>query len=175
VVDATARGKISMKIPGNDPDGACGRLADYLQAHKESIMKAWLAQARADTAVLSDALTQLELVDHVPRIFDAMVQALRNQCSRTKDDVQEVTARHTVIRWVQHYDLRAVLREVSLLRAEFIRHLLAFAEQDAGLTGQARLSNATTIHRILDDIVMDATDTFLKLKSRADEDGGNTA
>jgi hypothetical protein len=173
VVDATARGKISMKIPGNDPDGACGRLADYLQARRDSIVAAWLEQARADAAVLSDALTQPELVDHIPRIFDAMVQALRNRCNRTMDDVQEVTARHTVIRWVQHYDLRAVLREVSLLRTEFIRQMLAFDEQDAGLTSEARLSNATTVHRILDDIVMDATDTFLKLKDRADGDGGN--
>jgi len=133
-------------------------------------MKNWLAQARADSAVLSDSLTQLELVDHVPKIFDAVVQVLRNQCSETESDVQEITARHTVIRWVQHYDLRAVLREVSLLRTEFIRQLLAFDEQNRGLGSDAGLLNATTIHRILDDIVMDATDTFLRLKERDDGD-----
>lgn len=159
-----------MKNSESDPNGACGRLADYLQTHKDSLMEAWLAQARADSAVLSDSLTQLELVDHVPKIFDAMVQVLRNQCSRTESDVQEITARHTVIRWVQHYDLRAVLREVSLLRTEFIRQLFAFDEQNTDLGSDARNLNATTIHRILDDIVMDATDTFLRLKDRGDAD-----
>ena len=154
----------------SEANDACGLLADYLQTNKDLLMKEWLAQARGDSVVLSDALTQLELEDHVPKIFDAMIQALRNRCSATTSDVQEITARHTVIRWVQDYDLRAVLREVSLLRAGFIRQLLAFDEQMNGLSGHARLSNARTIHRILDDIVMDATDTFLKLRSHANGD-----
>lgn len=159
-----------MKNPANDQNGACGRLADYLEANKDLLMREWLNQARGDSAVLSDALTQLELVDHVPKIFDAMVEALRNRCIETTNDVQDITARHTVIRWVQRYDLRAVLREVSLLREAFIRQLLAFDEKTSDLSTDSRLLNATTIHRILDDIVMDATDVFLKLKSRADDD-----
>ena len=159
-----------MKNSTNDPNGACGRLADYLETNKNVLMREWLEQARGDSAVPSDSLTQLELVDHVPKIFDAVVQALRNRCSETTNDVQQITARHTVIRWVQRYDLRAVLREVSLLRAAFIRQLLAFDEQVSDLGSDSRLLNAITIHRILDDIVMDATDTFLKLASRADVD-----
>jgi len=145
-------------------------VADFLEANKVLLLKEWLARARGDPAVLSDALTQVELVDHVPAIFDAMIEALRNRNRVTTDDVQEITARHTVVRWVQDYDLRAVIREVSLLRTAFIRHMLAFDEQASGLGGESRLLNATTIHRILDDIVMDATDTFLKLERRADRD-----
>jgi len=157
-----------MNDPESSPHAACGRLADYLQSNKDSLVNGWLAHARADSEVLSDAMTQVELLDHVPRIFDAVVQALRNSCSQTKSDVQEITARHTVIRWVQRYDLRAVLREVSLLRTEFVGHLLAFDGQNSDLRGNGRLLNATTIHCILDDVVMDATDTFLKLKGRVE-------
>ncbi len=159
-----------MKNSANDQNGACGRLADYLEANKDLLMMEWLSQARGDSAVLSDALTHLELVDHVPKIFDAIVEVLRNRCSATANDVQEITARHTIIRWIQRYDLRSVLREVSLLRAAFTRQLLAFDEQTGGLSTDSRLLNATTVHRILDDIVMDATDTFLKLKTRSDDD-----
>ena len=159
-----------MKSSATDQNGACGQLADYLEANKDPLMKEWLSQARGDSAVLSDALTRLELVDHVPQIFDAIVEVLRNRCNATANDVQEITARHTIIRWIQHYDLRSVLREVSLLRGAFTRQLLAFDEQTSGLSTDSRLLNATTIHRILDDIVMDATDTFLKLKSRSDDD-----
>lgn len=148
---------------------ACGQLADYLQSHKEALIAEWLAQARKDSDVPTDLLTKLEIIDHVPNIFDAMILALRKRCSDTAmDQVQEVTARHTIIRWVQNYDLQAVLREVSLLRAQFIRHLLAFENAHPDLGSEARLLNSATIHSILDDIVMDATSTFLKLRARSD-------
>ena len=152
-------------------ENPCGRLADYLQSHKEALIAEWLAQARKDSDVPTDPLTKLEIIDHVPKIFDAMLMALRKQCSDTAmDQVQEVTARHTIIRWVQNYDVQAVLREVSLLRAQFIRHLLAFESEHPDFGSEARLVNSTTIHSILDDIVMDATETFLKLRARSEGD-----
>lgn len=157
-----------MTRPKADHDAACVRFAAHLQAQKDSMIKEWLAQVRADSAVATSSLSQPELVDHVPKVFDALVQALRNLCSETRSEVQEITARHTVIRWVQSYDLRAVLREVSLLRAEFVRELLAFDEQSEDLGAEARFANAKTVHSILDDIVWEATDTFLKLKDRDD-------
>lgn len=159
-----------MASPDNH-EAACGRLADYLQSHKEPLMSEWLAQAKIDSGVPSDSLTKLELVDHLPKIFDAMIQALRQRCSdTTMEHIHEITARHTVIRWVQRYDLPGVVREVSLLRAEFIRHLLIFDEQNPDVGMDARLLNSTTIHRILDGIVMDATDTYLNLRARRDGD-----
>ncbi len=152
-----------------DADEAGGRLADYLQANKDLLITDWLKEVRADPVVLSAALTEAELVDHVPQIFDAIVEAVRSQSSQTTGDVQDLTARHTIIRWVQRYDLRALLREVALLRAALIRQLLAFDAHTGDLGSDARLSNTMTIHRILDDIIIDGTDTFLKLKSRGDE------
>lgn len=152
----------------NDVNQACGRLADYLEMNKQLLLNDWLKQARADVVVLSDSLTHTELVDHVPMIFDAIIEAIGNRGVTTTSDIQDITARHTIIRWAQHYDLRAVLREVALLRAALIRQMVAFDELAGDLGSEARLFNTTTIHRILDDIVMDATETFLKLKSRDD-------
>lgn len=150
---------------------ACGQLADYLQAHKEPLISEWLAEARMDSGVPSGALSKLELVDHVPGIFDAVIEALRQRCSNTTmDQVQEITARHTVIRWVQRYDLTGVVREVSLLRAGFVRHLLVFDEENPDVGMDARLLNSLAIHRILDGIVMDATDTYLNLRARKEGD-----
>ena len=115
-----------MMISPNDEDAACGRLADHLEMNKKLVMTEWLKQARADSVVLSDPLNRLELMDHVPMIFDAIVKVIRDRCGETTGDVQDITARHTIIRWVQRYDLRAVLREVALLRAVLIRPLLVF-------------------------------------------------
>ena len=153
----------------SDPTGDCGRLADYLYDNKDSFMHKWLMQARNDQEVLSDGLSNFNLTDHVPKIFDAILEALRNQCSQTHSDVQAITARHTVIRWVQSYDLRAVLREVSLLRTEFVYAMFTFNEQNPAISGSSHRMNASIIHRILDGVVLDATETFFKLDGRAAE------
>ncbi len=149
----------------------CGRLAEYLQSHKESFIADWVAQVHKNSGVPSDPLTKLEIIDHVPVIFDAIIQALRQHSSdTTTEQVQKNAARHAIIRWAQGYNLQAVLREVSLLRAEFIPLLRAFEDEQQCFGSDAHLFTSTVIHRILDGVVMDATDVFFKLKTRGDGD-----
>lgn len=161
-----------MKNSKEHLESACGRLAEYLQSHKAALISEWVSQVCKDSDVPSDSMTKPEIIDHVPKIFDAIIQALRQHCNdTTMEQVQEVAARHTIIRWIEHYNLQAVLREVSLLRAEFIRLLHAFEDEHQYFDSNARLFTSTIIHRILDDIVLEAADTFLKLRVRADGDG----
>ena len=155
------------------PESASGCLAEYLQEHREAIISEWVAQVRKDSDVPTDSLTKPEIVDHVPQIFDATVQALRQQRSdAATEEVQRISTTHTIIRWAQDYDLQGMLREISLLRAELIRHLRAFEEEQRSLGSDAHLHTSTTIHIILDDIVLDATEAFLRLKAQA---GGDDA
>lgn len=153
-----------------DLESACGQLAEYLQSRQEALISEWVTQVRADSGVPSDSMTKPEIIDHVPMIFEAILHALRQQCGATAAQVQEIAARHTIIRWVQGYDLHAVLREVSLLRAALIHYSHAFEDEHQHISNDARLFTSTTIHHILDDLVMDATDTFLTLRARADRD-----
>ncbi len=88
------------------PHAACVRLADHLQERKAEMIQNWAARARADSDVLSNSMTQLELIDHVPKIFDALLHALRNESSQTPSEVQEVTARHTAISLLAHGNAR---------------------------------------------------------------------
>ncbi len=137
--------------------------------HKEAILISWLQEAASDPIIPSDALTRLEVLDHVPQMFDAMTHALRRHCSEAAmENVQDIASRHTIIRWIQQYDLQAVLREVSFLRKEFVRHLGLFDEQISDLSSHAHIFNAQTVHGILDDIVMEAAITFLSLKARGE-------
>lgn len=131
------------------------------------ILASWLKEAAADPIVPSEALSRIDLLDHVPQMFDAMVYALRKHCSEAAmEEVQDIASRHTIIRWVQQYDPKGVLREVSFLRREFIRYLDLFDQDNPGASSDARVFNALTVHGILDDIVMEATTTFLALKTR---------
>lgn len=145
---------------------ACGQLADWLQSNSPALISEWLVQVRSDAKVPSFSMTNPEIIDHVPQILEEIIEALRRECGTTPE-VQQVTARHTIVRWAQGYDLNAVIREVSLLRTVLILQSRAFERQHREADGDDLVYASTIVNRILDDVVMDATDTFLKLKVRA--------
>ena len=153
-----------MKDTEAHSESISGRLADYLEAHKDAMTNGWVERVRNDPGVPTGSMTKLEIIDHLPLIFDAITRALRQPRSYTAiEQLHQVTVRHAVVRWIERFNLQAVLREISLLRAEFIYHLRVFEEDHPDFGIVARLSASTTIHRILDDLLMDAIDTFLKL------------
>ncbi|MDQ3038738.1 MAG: RsbRD N-terminal domain-containing protein [Pseudomonadota bacterium] len=145
---------------------ACSRLADWLQLNSRALVSEWVVQVRQDAKVPSETLTNPEIIDHVPQILEEINEALRHACGTTPE-VQQVTARHTIVRWAQGYDLNAVIREVSLLRTVLILQSRAFEQQYREIGNEGLVFASTIVNRILDDVVMDATDTFLKLKERA--------
>jgi hypothetical protein len=158
-----------MKNTEVRPESASVRLAAYLESHKEAMTSEWVGRVRKDSAVPTDFMTKPEIIDHIPQIFDAIIQALRQHRSDTTiEQVHQIAARHTIVRWIEHFNLQAVLRELSLLRAEFIYHLRVFEEEHPDFGIAARLFASTTIHQILDDAVIDTTNTFLKLTERDD-------
>ncbi len=145
------------------------KLADYLEANQEELIAGWVAQVRRDAVIPTESLTKPEIIDHVPKIFEAVLHALRQQYGeRTMAKVQVVTARHTIVRWVQGYDLDAVLRETSLLRGAFMDCARAFGDKNEIFCGGERDLAYMTINRIFDDTIEDATETFLQLRARTD-------
>jgi hypothetical protein len=145
------------------PKSVTGRLASYLERHKDLITTSWVERVRNSLAVPTAFMTQLEIMDHIPDIFDAIIRALRQPRDAAMEQIQETSAQHVVVRWQKAYDLYAVLRELALLRTEFIYQLRLFEEThpEFGLT--QRLFASTTIHSILDHVMSDSTDKFLKL------------
>jgi hypothetical protein len=109
-------------------------------------------------------MTRPEIMDHVPAIFDAIIQALRQpRDDAAMEQIQETSAQHVAVRWQEEYELSAVLREIAFLRTEFIYQLRLFEETHPEFGMTQRLFASTTIHRILDDVMSDSTDKFLKL------------
>lgn len=173
----TSLSSIIRNTPMNDteshPESVSGRLADYLEAHKNAMTNEWIERVRKDPDVPTGSMTKLEIIDHLPLIFDAIVHALRQPRSDAAiEHLYQATARHTIVRWIERFDLQAVLREISLLRTEFIYHLRVFEEACLDFDIASRLSAAMTIHRILDDVLMDAIKTFLKLTGGETEASG---
>ena len=139
-------------------------LANYLEKHKELITASWVERVRNSLAVPTASMTRPEIIDHIPDIFDAIIRALRQPLSETAmEQIQETSSEHVVVRWQTGYDLYAVLREIAALRIEFIYQLRLFEETHPEFAMTQRLFASTTIHGILDYIICDGTDKFLKL------------
>jgi hypothetical protein len=146
------------------PESVSGRLASYLERHKDLITTSWVERVRSSLAVPTASMTRPEIMDHIPDIFDAIMRALRQPGdAAAMEQIQEISAQHVVVRWQKAYDLYAVLREIALLRTEFIYQLRLFEETHPEFGMTQRLFASTTIHRILDHVMADSTDKFLKL------------
>jgi hypothetical protein len=146
------------------PESISRQLATYLERHKELITTSWLERVRKSLAIPTDSMTRPEIIDHIPEIFDGIIRALRQSLSdAAMDEIHESSAEHVVVRWLEAYDMYAVLREIALLRIEFIYQLRIFEERHPEFGMTQRLFASTTIHGILDQIMCDAADKFLKL------------
>jgi len=145
-------------------ESVSGRLAGYLERHKELITTSWVERVRNNPRVTTGSMTRPEIMDHIPDIFDSIIQALR----QPRDDaamkqIREASAQHVVVRWQEAYDLYAVLREIALLRTELIYQLCLFEETHPEFGMTERLFASVTINRVLDHIMSDSTEKFLKL------------
>src|SRR5260370_34498315 len=86
-----------MKNTEVRPESASGRLAAYLESHKDAMTNEWVGRVRRDSAVPTDSMTKLEIIDHIPQIFDAISEALRQHRSdTTTEQLHEIAARHTL-------------------------------------------------------------------------------
>ena len=92
-----------------------------LKNGQETIVRTWTEKVATDRRVNSDArLSYLQLVDHIPQIVEELHEAL----GETAHVVVE-GREHGRQRWRQGYELKEVVRELTLLRVtlvEFIEH-----------------------------------------------------
>jgi len=59
-----------MKDTEARPESISGRLADYLESHKDATTNEWAERVRKDPGVPAGSMTKLEIIDHLPLIFD---------------------------------------------------------------------------------------------------------
>ena len=95
-----------------------------LKNGQETIVRTWTEKVTADRRVKSDdRLSYLQLVDHIPQIVEELHDALGDGNGHAPALTQG--REHGRQRWRQGYELKEVVRELTLLRAtlvEFIEH-----------------------------------------------------
>lgn len=98
-----------------------------LQRGHETIVRRWTEKVATDSRVRSDAqLTYTQLIDHVPQIVEELRRALASELPlQSQGRMMQEGREHGRQRWQQGYELKEVVRELTLLRAtlmEFIEN-----------------------------------------------------
>jgi hypothetical protein len=135
-------------------------LSRLLQNGHESIVRDWAEKVTADRRVNSDQrLSYLQLVDHVPQIVEELRRALAD--GQADGRMLQQGSNHGRQRWQQGYELKEVVRELTLLRAT----LLEFFDRYRGaLRFQTNEELTRSYHRInvfMDDEIYKTVEAYL--------------
>lgn len=131
-----------------------------LKNGQETIVRTWTEKVTADRRVESDErLSYLQLVDHIPQIVEELHDALGDANGRGSALIQG--REHGRQRWRQGYELKEVVRELTLLRVT----LFEFIELYRGALPPRPPEELTrSFHRInlfLDDEIYRTVEAYL--------------
>jgi hypothetical protein len=93
-----------------------------LKNGQETIVRTWTEKVTADRRVTSDErLSYLQLVDHIPQIVEELHDALGD--ANVHAPALTKGREHGRQRWRQGYELKEVVRELTLLRATLVEFI----------------------------------------------------
>jgi hypothetical protein len=135
-------------------------ISRLLKNGQETIVRAWTEKVASDRRVNSDArLSYIQLIDHVPQIVEELRRALSDPYADPR--ALEEGKEHGRQRWQQGYELKEVVRELTLLRAT----LMEFLEQyRAALPSQKPEQLTRFYHRIngfMDEEIYKTVEAYL--------------
>lgn len=131
-----------------------------LRNGQETIVRAWTEKVTADRRVNSDErLSYLQLVDHIPEIVEELQSALADEGPDAPMPCQG--REHGRQRWRQGYELKEVVRELTLLRATLVEFIELYR---GALPARTPEDLARSFHRInvfMDDEIYRTVEAYL--------------
>ena len=96
---------------------AASRFAEHLRTHQPAITDAWVEAVKSDHQIpSSQKLTRSELSDHLPALFDNLLDYLQaSAIGSTRQRVRHEAQVHGNQRWKQGYQLTELLREIGVV------------------------------------------------------------
>ena len=129
-----------------------------LRNGQETIVRTWTEKVTADRRINSDErLSYLQLVDHIPQIVEELHEALGNGHGHMLTQGRE----HGRQRWRQGYELKEVVRELTLLRATLVEFIELYR---GALPPRPPEELAHSFHRInvfMDDEIYRTVEAYL--------------
>jgi hypothetical protein len=144
-------------IPTNPerPTSDLGGVIELLRSGRGEILADWVDRVRDNSAVqkgqtLSDPL----LLDHIPQLFDAIVDRL--DANRSREDAEQFAAVHGFTRRLTGYDIIETVIELLMFRRAIWAYLTAV---DAGIEGA--FATMERIDGMVDRAVISSLRAFL--------------
>ena len=93
-------------------------LAQHLRDRQSQIIQTWINAVRDDLEIKSaHTISESELADHLPRLFNDLVDYLQSSGAEAcAEIVREEARKHGNQRWRQGYRLAELLREIAIIR-----------------------------------------------------------
>ena len=144
---------------------AVSDLANYLRAHERTIADAWIQAVKGDPEIPSaQKLTPVELSDHLPALFDDLIDCLQAKVpeSAARERVRQGAHRHGNQRWNQGYQLIELLRELGIVRQLLLRRGLGgFLKQHTEFSAEGEDAREL-INQFFEDIINGSVEEYVQ-------------
>jgi signal transduction histidine kinase len=144
--------------------------ADFIRANRDEITRYWVtAVDRSPQVQSSEDLTFSQLVDHLPQLCNDLADALSTtKMAEASAELARHSTAHGRKRWQQGYRLEELIRELSIIRLDFIvRWFYLFEEQNAPLPRELRHQALERVHRFFDEIISGSVIQFVEEKEES--------
>ena len=134
-------------------------------AHRDQILQSWIAAVDQDPNIsTSDNLTYTQLLDHLPELCTELAALLKQPDAREiKREAKQDARAHGWKRWRQGYKLEELIREICLIRRNFIDTWLKdFATVDKGFDLEAQNAARRIVEGFFDNVIIEATVQFVE-------------
>ena len=104
---------------------------DQLRGARETVLRDWMERVRANQAMVTgQALAEPLLLDHVPQLFDAILDRL--EINRSREDAEQFATVHGFTRRLTGYNIAETVLELLMFRRAIWAHLRAVGAQVEG-------------------------------------------
>ena len=134
-------------------------------AHRDQILQSWIAAVDQHPNIsTSDNLTYTQLLDHLPELCTELAALLKQPDAREiKREAKQDARAHGWKRWRQGYKLEELIREICLIRRNFIDTWLKdFATVDKGFDLEAQNAARRIVEGFFDNVIIEATVQFVE-------------
>jgi hypothetical protein len=135
-------------------------ISRLLRTGQDTIVRDWTEKVAADRRVNSDArLSYIQLIDHVPQIVEELQQAIARE-GREAPMLRE-GREHGRQRWRQGYELKEVVRELTLLRATLVEFLERYSGALPARTPEELTRSLNSINLFMDDEIYRTVEAYI--------------
>jgi signal transduction histidine kinase len=147
-----------------------GAFAEFIRANRDEIIRHWVtAVDRSPQVQASEDLTFSQLVDHLPQLCNDLADALTpTQRNGANVELAQHSTAHGRWRWQQGYRVEELIRELSIIRRDFVvKWFYLFEEQKGSLSRERRHQALQIVHQFFDEIIFGSVVQFVEEKEES--------